>query len=317
MAHARVAARAFAARAIAAGAAAAVAGALIAGCGIAHSRIGVLRAPGPPVPLAHAGPWPPGGSPAVARAFGKRMLARLVLPPGSRRISARQVPPRGEVIASGSLVDLDSFFSIPTSVLVAADFVRLYTPTGFLPNESVVDSTSTQSGAFYPLVSFNLRSAPTGIASDTMLVVSFAEGPHGSTVARADAEIIWYPPRTAAEYIRPGAISSARVTAIFLSPNTHRISKVITSRRAIAGLATLLNGLRAAEKGDWLCGTSTSEYKVTFTGGSGQPLVSVRPDVCPLDDIMVNGSAQPPLWDPKGHLVATLRSLLGLNERHG
>jgi hypothetical protein len=245
------------------------------------------------------------------------MLARLVLPPGSRPISARQVPPRGEVIASGSLVDLNSFFSIPTSVLVAADFVRLHTPTGFLPNESGLDSTSTQSGAFYPVVSFNLRSAPTGIASDSMLVVSFAKGPHGSTVARIDAEVIWYPPRTAAEYIRPGAISSARITAIFVSPNTHRFSKVIRSRHAIARLAALLNGLRAAEKGDWVCGTSTSEYHLTFIGKGGKPQILANPDVCPFDDIMVDGSAQPPLWDPKGHLVATLRSLLGLSKRHG
>jgi hypothetical protein len=298
-------------------AAVAAVGTLTAGCGVAHVPLHVAAQRPSIQPAAHRKvPWPPGGSPSVARAVGGRILASLVLPPGSRRISAREEPPRGEVIASGSLVDLDRFFSIPTSVPVAADFVRLHTPPGFLPNESGVDSTSTQSGAFYPFVSFNLRSAPVGIASDSMLVVSFAKGPHGSTVARADAEVIWYPPRTAAEYIRPGAISSARITAIFVSPNTHRFSKVIRSRHAIGRLAALLNGLRAAEKGDWVCGTSTSEYHLTFIGKGGKPQMLVNPDVCPFDDVMVNGSVQPPLWDPKGHLLATLRSLLGLRRHH-
>jgi hypothetical protein len=148
-----------------------------------------------------------------------------------------------------------------------------------------------------------------------MLLVTFANGPHGSTVARADAEVIWYPPRTPAEYIRPAAISSARITATFARPKTHRLSKVIRSRHAVARLAGLLNGLRAAEKGDWVCGTSTSEYHLTFIGKGGKPQMSVSPDVCPFDDVVVNGSVQPPLWDPKGHLAAALRSLLGLSKR--
>jgi hypothetical protein len=149
-----------------------------------------------------------------------------------------------------------------------------------------------------------------------MLLVTFAEGPHGSTLARADAEVVWYPPRTAAEYLRPRAIRSARITATLLNPKPRHIVKVITSRHAIDRLAALLNGLHAAQKGDWNCGTSTTEYRVTFTGRSGQPRVSVDPEVCLTDDIMVHGSAQPPLWDPKGHLAAALRALLGLSRRY-
>jgi hypothetical protein len=48
------------------------------------------------------------------------MLAVLVLPPGSRRIAARQQPPRAEVIGSDSLVDLHRFFSLPMPMLAAA-----------------------------------------------------------------------------------------------------------------------------------------------------------------------------------------------------
>src|SRR5262249_55063535 len=163
------------------------------GCGVASTTSHVTVQRSPNRPGAHRRPpWPPGGSPSVARAVGKRMLAHLVLPPGSRRISARRQPPRAEVIGSSSLVDLPRFLSIPLHTLDAATFVNRHTPIGFRPNGPELGTTSSQSGAtFYQFVSFYLRKAPVGITADTMLLVTFADGPHGSTVARADAEVVW------------------------------------------------------------------------------------------------------------------------------
>jgi hypothetical protein len=245
------------------------------------------------------------------------MLARLVLPPGSKRISARRQPPRAEVIGSDSLVDLHRFFSIPVPMLDAATFVNLHTPTGFRPNGPELGTTSSQNGAtFYQFVSFYLRSAPVGITGETMLLVTFSDGPRGSTVARADAEVVWYPPRTAAEYIRPGAISSARITASFLNPSRRRFSKVISSRHAIAMLAALLNGLRATDNSARFCPAIDATYDLTFLGKGGQPNVTVGATGCSVDGIGVNGKAQPQLWDPAGRLIRALHKLLGLSKRY-
>jgi hypothetical protein len=86
VAHARAAARA-----IAAGVAAVAIGAVIAGCGVVHSWLAVVGQSRSPVPGTHARPWRPGGSPATARAFGRHMLAGLVMPPGTQRVGFRRV----------------------------------------------------------------------------------------------------------------------------------------------------------------------------------------------------------------------------------
>jgi hypothetical protein len=246
-------------------------GTLTAGCAVAG-------APSIQPAARRQAPWPPGGSPAVARAVGMRMLARLVLPPGSRRVSASREPPRAEVIGSDSLIDLHRFFSIPLPMLDAATFVNRHTPVGSRPNGPELGTTSSQSGAVYfDFVSFYLRKAPVGVTGDTMLLVTFAEGPHGSTLARADAEVVWYPPRTAAEYLRPGAIRSARITATLLNPKPRHIVRVIRSRHAIGTLTALLNGMHAAGRDDWSCPAFRVDYRLSLIGRGGQSRVVVDP----------------------------------------
>ena len=164
-------------------------------------------------------------------------------------------------------------------------------------------------------MSFNLPAPPVGIAGETMLLVTLGHGPHGSTVARADAEVVWYPPRTAAEYLRAGAIRSARITASFMNPRPRHFVKVITSRRAIARLAALLNGMRATDNSLRFCPMVDAEYHVTFSGHGGQSRVAVGASGCGTDSVAVNGKVQPPLWDPD-RLIHALRKLLGLSQRY-
>ena len=164
-------------------------------------------------------------------------------------------------------------------------------------------------------MTFSLRAPPVGVTSDTMLLVSLSDAPHGTTLARADAEVVWYPPRTAAEYLRPAAIRSARVTADLASPRPRHVARMIRSRRAIARLAALLNGMRAADKGSMSCPSFDRSYHVIFTSRVGRPRVAVEPTGCATDSVSVNGNAQPPLWDPAGRLIHVLNKLLGLSSR--
>ena len=198
-------------------------------------------------------------------------------------------------------------------VLAAATFLSRHPPAGFSADGT--GTTSSGNGAIDHLVSFNLRAPPVGIAGETMLLVTLGHGPHGNTVARADAEVVWYPPRTAAEYLRAGAIRSARITASFMNPRPRHFVKVITSRRAIARLAALLNGMRATDNSLRFCPMVDAEYHVTFSGHGGQSRVAVGASGCGTDSVAVNGKVQPPLWDPD-RLIHALRKLLGLSQRY-
>ena len=148
-----------------------------------------------------------------------------------------------------------------------------------------------------------------------MLLVSLASGPHGSTNARADAEVVWYPPRSAAEYLRAGAIRSARISASFMNPRPRHCARVITSRRVLAGLAALLNGMRATDNSVMFCPAIDASYHVTFAGRAGQRVV-VDATGCARDEVLVNGKAQPPLWDPGDRLIHALHRDLALSSRY-
>lgn len=293
-----------------------VLGILIAGCGAAGTSTPAAVTSRPSVQPAarEQPPWPPGGSPALARSVGRRMLASMVLPPGSRHVGARRMPERAEVIGSNSLVDLSSFFVVPISMQAVAAFLNGNPPAGFLADGT--GTTSSRQGAVEEMVSYHLRAPPTGITSDSMLLVSLAAGPHGSTVARADAEVVWYPPRSAAEYLRAVDIRSARITATFLNPRVRHFARVVTSRRAIARLAALLNGMRATDYSARYCPMIDASYRVTFAGRGGQPRVVVDASGCATDGVAVNGAAQPPLWDPANRLIKALHRLLRLSPRY-
>jgi hypothetical protein len=236
-----------------------------------------------------------------------------VLPPGSRRSGAHPGVRPAEVIASLTLVDLHQFYILPMPMQAAASFFNLHPPAGL--RAAGTGSLSSGNGVLVQDVTFSLRAPPVGVTSDTMLLVSLSDGPHGSTLARADAEVVWYPPRTAAEYLRPAVVRSARVTADLTRPRPRHVAAVIRSRRAIARLAALLNGMRAADPGSRSCPSFDRSYRVTFNSRGGGPLVAVVPTGCATDTVWVNGKAQPPLWDPAGRLIQVLTKLLGLSLR--
>ncbi len=123
-----------AAAAAAAVAAAALLGAALAGCGAARTRVSAAGQPRSAAPgtawRTRAEPWPPGGSRALARSVGRRMLASLVLPPGTRHVSARPMPERADVVGSLSLVDRSAFFVVPMPMQAAAAFLDSHPPRG-------------------------------------------------------------------------------------------------------------------------------------------------------------------------------------------
>lgn len=242
------------------------------------------------------------------------MLARLVMAPGARRIGFRRVPDRADVIGSDNLVAVSSFFVVPIPMHALAVFLKDHPPAGAMT--SGTGTSNSQTGVTEDDIEFSWRSAPVGVTGDSQLVVSLAPGRRGSTVARVDAEVVWYPPRTAAEYLRADTIRSARITANFYNPTRH-LTKVITSGSTIARLAALLNGMRASDNSITMCPMFGADYEVGFIGRSGQPRIAVDAVGCLRDGVHVNGLTQPQLWDPDNRLVNALNKLLGVSTRYG
>jgi hypothetical protein len=99
-------------------------------------------------------------------------------------------------------------------------------------------------------------------------------------VLRADAQVIWYPRRSAAEFVQLRQVRVAIVTAVLLNPKPHSVTRLIRSRPVVARLARLLNGMHAAPApGAMSCPEISAMYRVAFAASPGgrQLLMAAHP----------------------------------------
>lgn len=262
---------------------------------------------------------PPGGSSALARRLDRSMLGRLVLPAGARPTGRRSLQ-AADSIGSVNAVVVTRFYWTPMSELTVDAFFLAHQPAGMVRNGYGTGSGPSPQD-FVQSVGYALRTAPAGIESQNQLLVTMRADPHGGTVIRADATAIWYPWRTAAEYLHPSAYRSVTVTVTF--PNTTNPSKSITRRRTstsrsvIARLAAVLNGLHAAAGFMPLCPAFLPQYRLSFTPVPGRPPMVVTPVGCTGDLVTVAGRKQPVLSDPSSmKLFPVIASLLGVRKSY-
>ena len=208
----------------------AVAGAFAAACGTAGPVQHAVRSQG----------WvtgrvvvPPGGSPGRARAVGRQLLARLILPDGSRRIAPRPQPPRGELIGAQNVIDEFRFYWLPLPEGAALRFLLRRAPAG---------TSLTGTGIYgytFKAVQYSFKTPPAGLEQSSELLATLMPGHKGGTLLRADAELVWYPPRSAAEYLPPAGFRTATVTVtpslwLQAKPQPLAITRVVRSQAAIA-----------------------------------------------------------------------------------
>jgi hypothetical protein len=264
---------------------------------------------------------PPGGSPALARTVGRQMLLGLILPPRARHIGAQRQPERAESIGSDDLVDISRFYWLPQSLNAASSFLQTHIPAGDTVSGTGSGAAGQGGTDFYLLVSYALARPPAGIDPSTMLLATLAVGPRGGTVVRADAEVVWYPPRTAAEYLDPAAFRSVAITATLV--NMHGKARTVTKifgRPVIDRLARVLNGLRTlSPPGPMSCPAMTGS---TFTLrlapiAARVPATVVSRASCVGELITVAGKAQPVLLDFVSQKVTSvIGPLLGVHRSY-
>jgi hypothetical protein len=168
-------------------------------------------------------------------------------------------------------------------------------------------------------LTYSAGALPAGIyLAEVDLMVVPAAG--GGSLLRADAQVVWYLTRSAAEFLNPADYRAVTVTAITVeAPRRHAVpgpvTRQITSRQVIARLTRLLNGLPAAPLLLVLCPLFTRIYRVGFEATpAARPSVVVTAIGCLTDQVFVAGRAQPPLLDANSRLVTLLRQLLGLKQ---
>jgi hypothetical protein len=244
------------------------------------------------------------------------MFTHLARPAGSRAVHPRSLPwpllRAYLVVGIPTSVDSRGVFWLPLSYPAAVAFITAHVPAGDSPQGAGSDGNPEDPSA--ETVTFALTSPPPGVQS-TQLNATVAPGPHGGSLMRVDSQVVWYPPRPAAEHIDPADYRAVALSATSENPKLHTVSATITSAAVIARLASLLNGLHAVTLGLYPmhCPLIDAIYQVTFVASSrSRSDVVVEPSGCGPDEITADRQVQPLLWDPEQRLITLAHRLLRL-----
>lgn len=256
---------------------------------------------------------PGGGSPAQARAFGRRLLPTIELPGGSRRAGAQPRMLPAEVPGSRNLVDVTRYAWVPFSLTAAQAYFEHHVPRGMKESG---DGTVSNGSAVEYFVSYSITTPPAGVEDDSQVLVTLQTAARGGTEVRLDAQLIWYPPRSAAEYIDPTGYGAVTVQGSL--PGKHTVTRTFTSRSAVATLAGVFNRMHVQSPWSGSCpGREPGTFLVQFRARPASPaIVTVTPDFCVGDLVTVRGKAQPELSDfDSSTALAVIRKLLGLSTK--
>jgi hypothetical protein len=267
---------------------------------------------------------PPTISTAQARRLVRTLLARAEPPPGARPWSGR--PPAALTFAAGMQAGrpsagLHRLWGVPEPASVAYAFESRHAPTGMVwagSGQGSLRGTVTEQS-----VSYRLRRLPAGVAAAGLsLTVAPAtaatpgSGPDAS-VLRADAQVIWYPPRSAAEHV-PASMHAVEVTVTVAgSRHPRTVTKTVTAPSVVRRLAAMLNRVHAATSGAFSCPMFMASYRITFAVSSrAAPYLVADATTCPDLEITAAGRRQPELQMPDG-LLPLLHRLTGVAAQPG
>lgn len=258
-------------------------------------------------------PAPPAGSRPEAAALARLVLARLSLPAGARRLPPTPVPaalqqPTLLGLTAASL-DVHELFELPQSMSTAASFLAAHKPKNMMlfSSGSAGDAAGPQNQA----VSYLTRSVPAGLY-EVLLDLTVAPDGYGGSVLRADAQVVWYPPRTAAEYIDPARYRALTITVTTYGTRPHTVRTVVTSPAAIARLADVLDRSQVLPARTISCTLGLASYQLAFAvAAHSRPVVVVDAAEWPCEgaQIRVGGRWQPSLQDAASVVSAVDRLL--------
>jgi len=240
---------------------------------------------------------PPFATRAEARRLGRRFLAIAVLPPGTRRFTGKHVPADlrhpVETIAASSYLDVHRIFTADRPMRAVIRFLDRHHPEGM---------TRTGSGEFTDHwrvekeVDYTPRHTPAAY-EEIDLLVEVVAGRHGHAGIRTDAQLVWYPPRSAAEHLDADHFKSVTIRAVIYGTGVGHERRTFRQHAIISKLARVLNSAPASPGGWMSCPAIWETYTLTFTPVKGEPGATVQVPGCFQYGITVGGHAEPALAD--------------------
>src|SRR5215472_11424618 len=252
-----------------------------------------------------------------ARAYALGLLAKLRLPDGARQAPWPAEPGR----LPQPVLPYWPTYGVTAQALYRAGapmrsvwwFLTGHVPAGMQPRWAY---PAIGSDRFVLDVPAHL---PPGIAHANLEVVIIPRG--SGSLIRAEVQVVWYPPRSAAEYIRSGRYRSVTVTIPKLpdASGDATVTRTFTSRAVITQLAALLNRLPGMLPTAFNCPAMTepltripSPYRVVFTPRLRQwPTIAAAPVGCWDGGIVVGKRRQPALDFSRDKIMPVMLSLTG------
>ena len=131
----------------------------------------------------------------------------------------------------------------------------------------------------------------------------------GGSLLRADAQVIWYPSRTAAEYVDPTRYHVLAITVTVDGRKMHTIHRVVTSQADIARLAEALDRSPAEPPVAINCPAIFVTYQLALSvSRHSRPVVMIWTNSigCGGTAITVDGRPQPALADRGAECTAAM-----------
>jgi len=259
-------------------------------------------------------PAPPAGSRAEAAALARQMLSRLRLPPGTRRLPPDPLPPSlrqpaARYVLGPASFDQRQLFALAQPMDAVANFLVAWVPPGL--SLASTGQGSSPGGVTMREVSDMVRSLPAGVSA-AMIVFTVVPATSGGSLLRADAQVTWYPPRSAAEYIDPARYHVVSITVWIAGRRPHTVHKVVTSQAFIARLAETLDRMPVTPAEEVSCPADFEDYQLSFSvSAHSRPavVVSANESGCGGAQVTVDGRAQPALADD-GTVAALVRQVV-------
>ena len=250
---------------------------------------------------AQAAAHPPFATRAESLRLARRLLAKAVLPPGTRRFRGRK-PPAGlrepaEVPSSDHLVDAHRIFTERRSMPRTIAFLNHHHPAGW-SSQGTGESYTIKHGRKI-ITEEDFTYAPRQIRpafNEIQMLVEVVPGHHHHALTRVDLQVIWYPRRSAAEYLVARHFRAVRIDEWIYGQHARHVRRTFRQRAIIDKLTRVLNEQPASPGGVWSCPIVVRTYRLTFTPAKGHQRAVVDADGCPPEyGISIGGHAQPAL----------------------
>lgn len=259
----------------------------VAGCGSASAPGAALPSPAgratrgasAAVPAAAAGPK------GLAQAESRRLLAAVTVPPGSRAAPtapAAALDHPAEQPQSGDLVDTAAWWTLPLSTADALDWLRTHPPAGV-----TVDGPGAVDDEPFLLE----ETTGTRQYERPQLVLALAPLGRGASALRADAQVTWFPERSAAEQTPTGAGTTARLGYRRAADGPLLGARTVTGPAA-GRIAVAFDALQVRPPGTYGCGAGAG-LSIELRVPPG--LVATTESGCAILTVTSRGRPQPTL----------------------